>query len=620
MKKVLLCLALSPSLVFAEVPNKFVAGNAAKAAEVNANFAHTEAKADANKAAIADNKTSAETNATSITSLTTATEANGTKIVTLVTGVAAAATQIALDDVSALVDTNTTSVEGLTTTVGTLATQAKLDEALAKITALEETPADSPLSKLEGGEISFDVDCTDDPAALLSTYQANLIYSNVNFNLTGQCYGDIADVRGADTGSIQIGGQTIGIRSKDQDNRATIIPNDETGSSFLYPGISGGLYLNDIDIQAGATENMVVLFSRNSHGSLINVNITGTVDNWTSVMVQEGGQVYIQDTNITGTNTGIFARNNGTVRFLGANTVDVVNFGVELFNSSTVNQQGDVSVTAGDHAIKLEGTSSWKTYNNLEASGDVYILSGSTLDVGDLNISVGGLAIEQSTVKVNNVANVSGDVRSDQSNISVSGQTNFPSVTRVNNGSSVQFNEPNMGTLEVNHSIANINANGLDYGQSFGYFIEWISVAASTLNNTGVDYTNLNVNQNSTASLFSAIGSDVTIQSSSTAHFSGSSDVTNKMWVNHSDILIDSAAISATEGISLDNSKAQVWGANINTNADMFSCHGMSVLEIEGWDRYDAANGTLDTTTNCSDASIWNSLLENHTNSLITPQ
>lgn len=617
MKKVLLCLALSPSLVFAEVPNKFTAGTAAKAAEVNANFSHTEAKADANATviaenvtAIAGNKTSAATNATSITSLTTATETNGTNIETLVADVEALASQTALDDITALVGSNTLSVEGLTTTVSTLATQANLDAALDKIAALEAAPTDSPLSKLEGGEISFDVDCTNDPAALLTTYQANLIYSNVNFKLTGQCYGNIDDIRGADTGGIQIGGQTIGIRSKDPENRATIIPNDETGSSFLYPGISGGLYLNDIDIQAGASESMLVLFSRNSHGSLINVNITGDSGTWAGVMVQEGGQVYIQGTNISGPTTGIFARNNGTVRFLGANTIDVVNYGIELFNSSTVNQQGDVSVSVSDgHAVKLEGGSLWKGSRNLVTTGNVIVNAGSTLDIPDLNISAGNLDLQQATVVVGNMVNIEGDVYLSQSKMAVHGQTNVSGGTALNNGSSAQFNEPNMATLEVNNSVANINSNG----NTLGYFIDNINLNSSTLDISGVDYTHLGARHNSTVQAFDSVGTEANFTNSH-GHFYGESDVTLHLSADHSTLLIDNAAISATNQIFLTSSKARVWGENINTGPEKFSCNGMSVLEIDGWVRYDGS--TVDDSTNCADRSVWDSLLDKHAESL----
>jgi hypothetical protein len=90
------------------------------------------------------------------------------------------------------------------------------------------------------------------------------------------------------------------------------------------------------------------------------------------------------------------------------------------------------------------------------------------------------------------------------------------------------------------------------------------------------------------------------------------SDVTNQMNVQEgSSVVIENSTLSVPNGIHISDSKAHVWGENNGTQASQFNCNGVSVLHIEGWNKLDHENRTIDNSTNCVDADTWNNVLNN---------
>ncbi|ALO33978.1 hypothetical protein CMT41_03995 [Colwellia sp. MT41] len=347
----------------------------------------------------------------------------------------------------------------------------------AKLTTIESAANGSPLDILVNGEIDVEVDCTDQPEALQLAYHQHVNYRTLNFTLTGNCYGDIYDYRDdTDNGGIQVSDQTIGINSADPENRASIIPNDQTGKAFLIAGQGGGLYLSDVNVTTGENEYGAVFFSRNGHGSITNVTINAAGTGSIPVVVQEGAQVYFSNVEINGAQIGIFARNNSTIRFLGETTVNSTE-GIVLRTGVSVNQQGTVTINSGSgQALYLNGGVNWiSSYAGLplNLTGTVHLENGSYLNAGTLNLA-GDLNVFDSSVKVDGEASMSGNT--------------------------------------------------------------WLDNSTATFNS----------------------GTDAEIYS--------------------------------------------------------FSCHGLSTLEISGWQKFDGT--TVDTSTNCVNKDIWNSLLSTHLNSI----
>lgn len=427
-------LVLFPHLALSAVPNKFTPNTPAKATEVNANFEHLDNKTEENKTTISANTAKTNTNANTISANTQRIQSNETAIASSSEGISANTAGVSAN--SALITSNAQRIEGnetkitnhaetiatnstaistnmssitanetainsLSTAISNAPTQAEIDSALAEIdnrlSALESADGTS----LVNGKLAIDVDCTNDPAALQAAFADTINVSNVDFFITGNCYGDINVVRGTEGQEfLFIAGRAISISAKDPEARAGLIPNDETGRVGVNSGLSGGLYLTNLDIQAGEGDFNPVAYYRNGHGSVNNVTITGS--NWTGILVQEGAQVYFSGITVTESSTGIFARSNAVLRFFNDNTINVNNFGIELLTASSLNQQGNINVAVNEgHAIKLESSSTWQMHGNrtLSSGGSVYINSGSSMVVNDMTLPSGNLDIHQGVMQ-----------------------------------------------------------------------------------------------------------------------------------------------------------------------------------------------------------------------------
>ncbi|WP_404396959.1 right-handed parallel beta-helix repeat-containing protein [Pseudoalteromonas phenolica] len=769
-------LVLFPQLALSAVPNKFTPNTPAKATEVNANFEHLDNKTEENKTTISANTAKTNTNAntisentTKITTNSTSISANTQRIQDNETAIASSSEGISANTAgvsanSALITSNAQRIEGnetkitnhaetiatnstaistnmssitanetainsLSTAISNAPTQAEIDSALAEIdnrlSALESADGTS----LVNGKLAIDVDCTNDPAALQAAFADTINVSNVDFFITGNCYGDINVVRGTEGQEfLFIAGRAISISAKDPEARAGLIPNDETGRVGVNSGLSGGLYLTNIDIQAGEGDFNPVAYYRNGHGSVNNVTISGS--NWTGILVQEGAQVYFSGITVTESSTGIFARSNAVLRFFNDNTINVNNFGIELFTASSLNQQGNINVTVNEgHAIKLESSSTWQMHGNrtLSSGGSVYINSGSSMVVNDMTLPSGNLDIHQGVMQSHSSLMIeNGDL-----SVSMNGSLSFNSLTtnhmHADSSSSIRGSDltANANVMIKDGSAANVNnftvSGVFDLAQSANAEIQNLTVVedinvsgSSSLIVPGLLRAQKNLNVvvdayveanrfESDGSLYADRGTfmfyeygvmetldmkmskgEIRNPSLNTEQWSGvsegsslrvypsevdasvdvvfgnirlgqgsdlfandlmmvelsiddtsharlermtlssvnmigassarimESDVTNQMNVQEgSSVVIENSTLSVPNGIHISDSKAHVWGENNGTQASQFNCNGVSVLHLEGWNKLDHENRTIDNSTNCVDADTWNNVLNN---------
>jgi hypothetical protein len=49
---------------------------------------------------------------------------------------------------------------------------------------------------------------------------------------------------------------------------------------------------------------------------------------------------------------------------------------------------------------------------------------------------------------------------------------------------------------------------------------------------------------------------------------------------------------------------------------DQFSCSGLSSLRMINWSKVDSSDNSVDTSTNCVDAGVWDAIAEQYLNSL----
>lgn len=769
-------LVLFPHVALSAVPNKFTPNTPAKAAEVNANFEHLGTKTEENKTAISANTsksntntsaisentnkittnstsissntqriqnnettitnnaelisanlTSVSANAASITSNTQRIQSNETAMASSAETIAANSTAISAN--ASGISANETTINTLSTRLDNVPTKESIDSALAEIDSRLAAIEGAGGSELEKGKLSVDVDCTNDPAALQTAFADTINVSNVDFFITGNCYGDINVVRGSEGQEfLFVAGRAISISAKDPQARAGLIPNDETGRVGVNSGLSGGLYLTNLDIQAGEGDFNPVAYYRNGHGSVNNVTITGS--SWTGILVQEGAQVYFSGITVSESSTGIFARSNAVLRFFNDNTINVNNFGIELFTASSLNQQGNINVTVNEgHAIKLESSSTWQMHGNrtLSSSGSVYINSGSSMVVNEMTLPSGNLDIHQGVMQSHsNLMIENGDL-----SVSLGGSLAFNSLTTnhmhtdssssirgsdltantnvmIKDGSAAIVNNftvsgvfdlaqsanaevqnltvtedinvsgssslivPGLLSAQKNLNVvvdAYVEANRFESNGSLyadrGTFMfyeygvmetldmkmskgeirnpslnteQWSGVSeGSSLRvypsevdaSVDVVFGNIRLGQGSDLFANDLMMADLSIDDTSHARLERmtlssvnmigassarimESDVTNQMNVQEgSSVVIENSTLSVPNGIHISDSKAHVWGENNGTQASQFNCNGVSVLHLEGWNKLDHENRTVDNSTNCVDADTWNNVLNN---------
>ncbi|RUO45177.1 hypothetical protein [Idiomarina aquatica] len=250
----------------------------------------------------------------------------------------------------------------------------------------------------QGEYVSERLDCDADPHILNKVYNEVKHFREINFLISGSCYGSINLMRDENgdyvmtpDGAInnhQIMGQTLNIRSVGE-TPASIIPHPSTQAVDLYSGFAGGLYLSNLSVELGANDAGGILFSRNGHGDLSGVTLRAApgADLLRGLQIQEGAQVYVGATAISGFAEGIHVINGGLLRLLGDVTINARNKGVTV-NSARVRGFGELRVNRDseaptEYAVKLTNGSSYAgDYSELLlGTGKLFVEQQSVLDI-----------------------------------------------------------------------------------------------------------------------------------------------------------------------------------------------------------------------------------------------
>lgn len=250
----------------------------------------------------------------------------------------------------------------------------------------------------QGEYVSEPLDCDADPYILNKVYNEVKHYRELNFYISGTCYGSINLMRDENGDYVmtpdgyinnhQIMGQTLNIRSADE-TPAALVPHPQTEAVDLYSGFAGGLYLDNLTIELGANDGVGILFSRNGHGDLTGITLrpAAGVTAFRGIQVQEGAQVYIADTAVSGVEEGIYAVNGGLVRLLGGVSINASRRGLTA-DAARIRGAGEFGVNReaeapSDYAVNLSNGSSFiGEYSELLlGSGALFVEQQSALDV-----------------------------------------------------------------------------------------------------------------------------------------------------------------------------------------------------------------------------------------------
>ena len=256
--------------------------------------------------------------------------------------------------------------------------------------------------------VSEPLDCDADPYILNKVYNQVKHFREINFRISGTCYGSINLMRDkngdyviAPDGRInnyQVMGQTLNISSVGE-TPAAIIPHPNTQAVDLYSGFAGGLYLRNLTIELGANDGVGILFSRNGHGDLSNITLrpSAGVSASRGIQVQEGAQVYIVDTVVSGVEEGIYVLNGGILRLLGDVSVNANLRGLTV-DAARVRGTGEFSVNReteapSDYAIRLNNGASFigKYSELLLGGGALFVEEQSALEA--LNVQAADVTV-----------------------------------------------------------------------------------------------------------------------------------------------------------------------------------------------------------------------------------
>lgn len=390
-------------------------------------------------------------------------------------------------------------------------------------------------SNLIDGEIEIEVDCTSNPVALSEAYVKYINYDEINFYISGSCYGDITAKRELDSqnqwtkASYQVMGQTIHISSKDG-VRAKLIPNDLSGTVAMWGTFGNGLYLSGIDIEPASGDYIAVGFSRNGHGDVSDVQISNSSSYQTGIYVQEGAQVYIQNSSVSKADWSVYGRNNATIRVIGSLLIDGTN-GIGLEGNSSFRNDGAITVSATDNAIRTDG-SSWIGWGITTVnSGVVSFRSGSTVSSGAMTIADSSdVVVDSSTVNIDQLS--ANNLTLSKGNMMVSNST-LKGRTEVNDSGDLQ-------SWQSNHSDVQV------YGNSS--FIGWYNTIQS-----------MNMNWASYVNLYN-------------------SAVLEAVNANNTNLVVFDNSSFSGEIIYLGNTKTVMQGEQLPA-IEKLSCSGMSIVQ-----------------------------------------
>jgi len=418
-----------------------------------------------------------------------------------------------------------------------------------------------------GDLLEVNVDCTSNPEALQQEWLTIGERTNwVSFKIKGSCYANL--VRQYHNFTLMINGT--------EENRASKLIANAEGEISLLGSFNGGLYLDNLTIDAPATSTPV-LFSRSAEGNINAVTINGAS---TAVSIQANAQAYISNINIfNSSNHGIRVSTGGSLRIFG-NEDGTPLVQTQSGTGLTVDQAHVSSIVAvkfnAPTALNISGNSA-TFFQSLEANGDVTLSTASQLFAQNFK-AIGNINLYMSSALQTNFTDIIGLVRVSQGSSAVfsrgSVQASEPNsddynealVLDLNNNSSGfigTFSESNQITVmgHVNLSQGYLRAERANLNISL--FSEAGSIDARNSSLSSSDEYPVNITSNSSVILRNSMSSfkNYSLQSNSSFYCNDSSlSQTN---INSSASTFKTDTCTAAGNINLSTgSSAELRGAD----------------------------------------------------------
>ena len=283
---------------------------------------------------------------------------------------------------------------------------ANFDYLEAKISALNEG---APWIKgnLNGSKI-IELDCSDNPAALVEAYQDNVGIRQLLLVAKGGCYGALDlypftnDDGATDVSLIQPKNQSVTIVPQ-ENSTLQLIPRPITVGEITYQvtrlvsSFGSMISVSNLTIQLGADDSWGLLFSRSSNGSVSDVEIIGateTEQSQTGIRIQNGANTYLVNSSITNVFDGIIVQNGAALNLSGEITIQASNRGIWGFIEASVQgllAEGS-SLTAPNVVSLGLGSTAWFAGNG--------IIDG-MIGVGDSNFVIQGDVVVSENTSIN---------------------------------------------------------------------------------------------------------------------------------------------------------------------------------------------------------------------------
>ena len=252
---------------------------------------------------------------------------------------------------------------------------------------------------------SLEVNCEEDPYALINAYHANIEFSSLNIGIRGECFGDIWWT--ADYGSYtQEFAQRVAIYGI-TDANAGIIPRPKIsecgnsgsptgGRAGLLASFQGSLFLRNLNLSLGECDSFGVLYSRGAGGNVEGVSISGhpATANQNLLVVRHNSIIYIGNVSITGAGddtVGISIFNGGVIYSYGSPAVSVAGTALSMYAGGGFFSYGADISFSGQTAMYISksrfGNLPYAQTSMTSVDGDLTITNDSFFVTTNLNFA-----------------------------------------------------------------------------------------------------------------------------------------------------------------------------------------------------------------------------------------
>lgn len=196
------------------------------------------------------------------------------------------------------------------------------------------TSEDGTLQALPSGRLYLEVDCSQDPWALVDAYTVNSHYTSLGFFIKGACYGQIY-VSKEDVYTQEFS-QEISIWGEGRDLTKLIArprldgagcgdgASSAAGQAGVGAPLNGSLWLSGVTVELGECDGVGILYSRGAEGEMHNVTIRAHSSESTlrALEVRHNAIIYMSDVEVISGQGEVFkVWNGGAVVGLGPITV-----------------------------------------------------------------------------------------------------------------------------------------------------------------------------------------------------------------------------------------------------------------------------------------------------------